>query len=85
MLDEKLKKEIMGYLDYLLENSTAERPLWNKEIEGSSQQNKWNYIDGCMLLAVLSLYEKTKEEHYFSFVKDFIDFFVTDDGDIKTY
>ena len=85
MLDEKLKKEIMGYLDYLLENSTAERPLWNKEIEGSSQENKWNYIDGCMLLAVLSLYEKTKEEHYFSFVKDFIDYFVTDDGDIKTY
>ena len=38
-----------------------------------------------MITACLSLYKTTGDEKYLSFSKDFIDFFVQEDGSIKTY
>lgn len=51
----------------------------------SGQPNKWNYIDGCMITACLSLYHTTGDRKYLDFSKDFIDWFVQPDGSIKTY
>ncbi len=76
---------IQNYIEYLLDNSTAEKPMWNKELCLSGRPNKWNYIDGCMITALLSLYEYTGEERYYNFAKAFIDNFVCDDGTIRTY
>lgn len=59
--------------------------MWNKEMIRQGKKNKWNYIDGCMITAILSLYEITGEQKYFDFAKEFIDFFVQEDGTIKTY
>ena len=59
--------------------------MWNIEKVRSGKPNKWNYIDGCMITACLSLYKTTGDEKYLSFSKDFIDFFVQEDGSIKTY
>lgn len=73
------------YIDYLLQNSTAESPAWNIEMIRSGKPNKWNYIDGCMITAVLALYEITGEERYLAFADDFMDWFVQPDGSIKTY
>ena len=42
-------------MDYLIAGSTAEAPLWNIEKVRSGKPNKWNYIDGCMITACLSL------------------------------
>ncbi|MBO5555204.1 MAG: glycoside hydrolase family 88 protein [Solobacterium sp.] len=81
----EVKNQINEYIEYLLDNSSAEKPMWNKELVLSGKQNKWNYIDGCMITALLSLYEMTGNERYFTFAKDFIDYFVQPDGSIRTY
>ncbi len=77
--------QIQEYIEYLLQNSDAEHPMWNKELVRSGKQNKWNYIDGCMITAILALYEITGNEQYFTFAKRFVDAFVQEDGTIRTY
>ncbi|MBQ2101555.1 MAG: glycoside hydrolase family 88 protein [Lachnospiraceae bacterium] len=77
--------QIQEYIEYLLQNSDAEHPMWNKELVRSGKQNKWNYIDGCMITAILALYEITGDEQYFMFAKRFVDAFVQEDGTIRTY
>ena len=59
--------------------------MWNQELIIYGVPNKWNYIDGCMITAVLALYEMTGEERYFNFAKDFVDAYVQEDGEIRTY
>ena len=84
-----MKKEVAAqineYIEYLLDNSSADKPMWNKELVREGKPNKWNYIDGCMITALLSLYEMTGRERYYEFAKDFVDFFVQEDGTIRTY
>lgn len=79
-----MDKKINEYIDSLLA-STPEKPLWNAEILKGNKTTSWNYIDGCMLTSLLELYKLTKNEKYFNFVKTYVDYFVSDDGIIKTY
>ncbi len=81
----EVRKQINEYIEYLLDHSSAEKPLWNKELVLAGKPNKWNYIDGCMITALLSLYEMTGRNRYYTFAKDFIDYFVQEDGTIRTY
>ena len=85
MTHEEILSMLGDYVDYLIANSSAEAPMWNIEKVRSGKPNKWNYIDGCMITACLSLYKTTGDEKYLKFSKDFIDFFVQEDGSIKTY
>lgn len=85
MIDNNIKNKINKYIDYLLENSKPQAPMWNIEKVLSGEPNKWNYIDGCMITAILSLYEMTGDEKYYNFAKDFIDYYVKEDGSIATY
>lgn len=73
------------YIDELLEKSTPQAPIWNIEKIRSGQPSKWNYIDGCMIKAILELYNITKEDRYLKFADDFIDYFVREDGSIDSY
>ncbi|MCR4764464.1 MAG: glycoside hydrolase family 88 protein, partial [Lachnospiraceae bacterium] len=73
------------YIRYLLDHSDAEHPMWNIEIIRQGIPNTWNYIDGCMIAAVLSLYEFTGEKSYLDFAVAFADYFVQEDGSIRTY
>ena len=84
-MTKETKEMIQNYIEYLLDNSSAEKPMWNKELVRSGKENKWNYVDGCMMTALLSLYEFTKDRKYFDFVKGFIDFFVEESGNIRRY
>lgn len=85
MIDNNVKNKINKYIDYLLENSEPQAPMWNIEKVLSGEPNKWNYIDGCMITAILSLYEMTGDEKYYSFAKNFVDYYVQEDGTIETY
>lgn len=84
-MNQEMMDTIRRYMDQLLENSTAEAPAWNMEKILSGAKNKWNYIDGCMIKATLDLYDITGEERYLTFADDFIDYYVNDDGSIKTF
>lgn len=77
--------DIKKFLDGLLSNSTPERPAWNLEILLGHIKPQWNYIDGCMIKAVLEMYEITGVKSYLEFADSFIDYYVDDDGEMRGY
>jgi unsaturated rhamnogalacturonyl hydrolase len=85
MTREETYKMLDEYVDYLLEKSDAEHPFWNIEKIVGGGSNKWNYIDGCMITSILSLYEMTGDKKYLDFADSFIGWFVQEDGSVKTY
>lgn len=85
MTHQEILDTLGKYVDYLIEGSTAAAPLWNIEMVRSGKPNKWNYIDGCMITACLSLYKTTGDEKFLKFSKKFLDYFVKNGGVIETY
>lgn len=73
------------YINQLLEKSSPKAPIWNIEKIKQGARSNWNYIDGCMIKAVLELYHITKEPRYLDFADRFIDYFVREDGSIASY
>lgn len=84
-MNKETMTQIRTYLDQLIADSTPEAPAWNLEKILSGSENKWNYIDGCMIKAILDMYTITKDERYLQFADDFIDFYVKEDGSIHTF
>ena len=78
-------KKIDSYIRRLMEGSTPDKPLWNIENIRQGKPAHWNYIDGCMMTALLNAGEITGDEEYTSFVRDFIDFYVDENGGIRGY
>ena len=78
-------KIIDKYIDELLEKSTPDMPVWNMEKILQGNKSKWNYIDGCMIKAILEMYSITGNKKYFDFADNFIDVKVFDDGTIDGY
>ncbi|MEG0754239.1 MAG: glycoside hydrolase family 88 protein, partial [Angelakisella sp.] len=85
MNEQETLKRLRAYIDQLLDASTPENPAWNIERQRSGKSNSWNYIDGCMITAVLALYEITGNERYINFARGFMDYFVNTDGSINGY
>ncbi len=73
------------YIDQLLEKSTPQAPIWNIEKIKSGEPSTWNYIDGCMIKAILDLYAIKGDKKFLDFADEFIDYFVQDDGSIMSY
>ena len=41
-MTKETKAQIEEYIAYLLANSSAEKPMWNKEMIRQGKKNKWN-------------------------------------------
>ena len=78
-------EEIDRYVLSLIEQSSPERTVWNVERMRAGAPANWNYIDGCMMTALLSMARITGDSRYFDFVERFIDSFVLEDGSIRGY
>ena len=78
-------EKILIFVDSLLAASTPQAPAWNIEHVLQGKAPKWNYIDGCMIKAVLDIYNVTGDMKYYNFAKDFIDFYVDADDGILGY
>ena len=78
-------EQIDRYVLNLIEQSTPERTVWNVEKLRAGKPADWNYIDGCMITALLSMAEITGDARYFTFAERFIDSFVLEDGTIRTF
>ena len=76
---------IAEYIDGLMSGSTPDAPLWNIEKIRSGAKVTWNYVDGCMIKAILEMYEITGDGKYLKFADDFTDFRVKEDGSIDGY
>jgi unsaturated rhamnogalacturonyl hydrolase len=51
----------------------------------SSKSHRWNYEQGLILEAFYQMYKLTGNKEYFDYIKKNIDYYVEDDGNIKTY
>ena len=78
-------EQIDAYVHRLINESTPERTVWNIEKIREGKPANWNYIDGCMITALLSMAEITHDQRFFDFAENFIDHFVQEDGSILTY
>lgn len=76
---------IERYVARIMEESTPDKPLWNIEKIRQGKINGWNYIDGCMMIALLNLYRITGERKYYDFAENFLDYYVFDDGSLRGY
>lgn len=85
MTREETRQVIDEYVSYLIDNSDAAHPMWNIEKIRSGKPNRWNYIDGCMITALLRMYEITGISKYLDFSDRFVSAFVNEDGTVGTY
>ena len=76
---------IERYVEQLLAESTPERPLWNIEKIKEGKVNGWNYIDGCMMIALLNMHRITGQERYYEFAEHYLDYYVFEDGSIRGF
>ena len=73
------------YVFSLIEQSSPEYTAWNIERARDGVPTNWNYIDGCMITALLAMADISGYERYFDFSRRFIDAFVGEDGSIRTF
>ena len=78
-------KKIDEFVLHLVEASTPERTAWNVEKLREGKKASWNYIDGCMLTALMEMSRITGDEQYFQFAGACIDYFLEEDGTIRTF
>ncbi|MBE5789883.1 MAG: glycosyl hydrolase family 88 [Clostridiales bacterium] len=72
------------YIDSLVARSSPGRTVWNQEIIRDGKEGSWNYIDGCMLTALMTLGELTGKDEYLGFAERVVDHYVREDGTIAT-
>ena len=73
------------YIDQLIKQSTPECPVWNIEKIREGSKSTWNYIDGCMIKAIIELVLITRNHRYLDFADAFTGRFVREDGSIESY
>ena len=78
-------KIIDQYIEELMTKSTAEIPVWNIEKAKAGKKSGWDYIDGCMIMALLEIYNTTNDPKYLNFSDYYEDFRIKDDGSIDGY
>lgn len=78
-------EKIEAYVRRLIRESSPEYTVWNIERVRQGKPASWNYIDGCMMNALLAMYEITGEQDYFDFTERYIDWFIGEDGSIRSY
>ncbi|MFY7964290.1 MAG: glycoside hydrolase family 88/105 protein [Chitinophagaceae bacterium] len=59
--------------------------IWKDSFALDSKPAKWTYDMGVILKAMEDLWYKTGDVKYFNYIQKQVDFFVKDDGTIKTY
>lgn len=80
-----LFEQIDAYILHLIRTSTPEQTRWNIERIREGIPTSWNYIDGCMLTALLAMADITGDRIYFDFAESFADSFIDESGAIRTY
>ena len=76
---------IEQYIDDLMTKSTAEFPIWNIEKARVGKKSGWDYIDGCMIMALLDIYNTSNDPKYLKFADYYEDFRIHEDGTIDGY
>lgn len=78
-------KIIDKYIDRLIADTVPEAPVWNIENIKHGKAAGWNYIDGCMMTSLYTIYKLKGEKRYLDFIDNFIDYYVYEDGNVRGY
>ncbi|MGN1103346.1 MAG: glycoside hydrolase family 105 protein [Candidatus Coproplasma sp.] len=73
------------YIDRLIADTKPEAPIWNIENIRQGKKPAWNYIDGCMMTSLYTIYKQTGDKKYLDFIDGFVDYYVFEDGSIRGY
>ncbi len=73
------------YIDRLIEDTVPAAPIWNIENIKQGKKPAWNYIDGCMMTSLYTIYRQTGDKKYLDFIDKFVDYYVFEDGSIRGY
>ncbi len=76
---------IAQYIERLIDDSTPAAPIWNIENIKHGKPAGWNYIDGCMMTSLYTIYKQTGNKKYLDFIDGFVDYYVFEDGTIRGY
>ena len=76
---------IERYVERIMAESSPDKPLWNIEKIKEGKINGWNYIDGCMMIALLNMHKITGQARYYDFAENFLDYYVFEDGSIRGF
>ena len=77
--------QIERYVERIMAESTPDKPLWNIEKIAEGKINGWNYIDGCMMIALLNMHKITGQSRYYDFAENFLDYYVFEDGSLRGF
>ena len=72
------------YVRELILPSQPLAPKWNAENVIFRKNPKWNYIDNCMMTALLMLYESTGNKELLAYTERFIRAYMDGEGNIPT-
>lgn len=78
---EKIKYTSCKYIKLMLESEPL-NPVWNRENYIFRKKPKWNYMDSCMIRALLMYAEQ--DSSIIDYAVKFIDSYVSEDGNIPT-
>ena len=56
------------YIQRLIEETKPEEPIRNIENIRHGKAPAWNYIDGCMMTSLYSIYQQTGNKKYLEFI-----------------
>jgi unsaturated rhamnogalacturonyl hydrolase len=73
------------YIDRLIQDTKPEAPIWNIENIRQGKKPAWNYIDGCMMTSLYTIYKQTGKANILQFIDEFVDYYVFEDGTIRGY
>ncbi len=83
-LTTKQQNAVNAYIEKLILPSDPLSPLWNRESILFGKQPKWNYIDSCMIRALIMYAEFTGDSRLTDYAESFTGAYVTEDGRIPT-
>ncbi len=73
-----------AYLQKLILPSKPLAPLWNRENVLFAKKPKWNYIDSCIIKALIDLYSLTGDRELIDYAEGFTLAYVSENGDIPS-
>lgn len=71
--------------DYNKEMAKTVMTVWKDSLASNGKPAKWNYDQGVILKGIEGLWKFTGEGKYFDYLQKSMDFFVDNEGDIRTY
>lgn len=80
----QLREAVKLYIERLIITSDPLYPEWNTESRLFKKQPKWNYMDSCVISALLRYYELSRDERLLSYASVFMETYVDENGNIPT-